>query len=94
MIKDRINSNKSNVVIVVGLLNPNETQFFGCGKLSDNSNANVDLNTTIFLIGSTIKVFTTILLADMVKEDLIIINDTIKVFTYPKSMFPLSRCIK
>lgn len=77
LIKDRIDSNKSNAAMVVGLINPNGTQFYGYGKLSDTNNATVDEN-TIFSIGSTTKVFTTILLADMVNEGLINLNDPIE----------------
>ncbi len=56
---------------------PNGTQFYGHGKLSNTSNATVDQN-TIFAIGSNTKVFTTILLADMVNKGLIKLNDPIE----------------
>ena len=44
--------------------------------MSNTNNATVDQN-TIFAIGSNTKVFTAILLADMVEEGLIILSDPI-----------------
>jgi CubicO group peptidase (beta-lactamase class C family) len=64
LIDDSLDKNKTNAAIVVGLISPNGTQFYAHGTLSNSSNAKVDEN-TIFSIGSTTKVFTTILLADM-----------------------------
>ena len=55
--------------MAIGFIDPNGTQFYGHGKLSNSSNATVNEN-TIFTIGSITKVFTTILLADMVNKGL------------------------
>ena len=78
LIKDRIDSNKSNAAMAIGFIDPNGTQFYGYGKLSNSSNnATVDEN-TVFSIGSTTKVFTTILLADMVNKGLINLDDPIE----------------
>ena len=38
LIKDRINSNRSNAAIVIGFIDPHGTQFYGYGKLSNTSN--------------------------------------------------------
>ena len=77
-IKDRINalvdSNRTNAAIVIGIVDANGTQFYSNGKTS--SNTTVDQN-TIFAIGSNTKVFTTILLAEMVEDGLIKLNDPI-----------------
>ena len=79
-IKNRVNalldSNRTNAAIVIGIVGPSGTQFYGNGKLSNRSNATVDQN-TIFAIGSNTKVFTTILLAQMVEDGLIKLNDPI-----------------
>lgn len=79
-IKDRINvlvdSNRTNAAIVIGIVDPNGTQFYSNGKISNANNATVDQN-TIFAIGSNTKVFTTILLAEMVEDALIKLNDPI-----------------
>ena len=77
LINDSIDKNKTNAAIAIGFIDPNGTQFYGHGKLSNTSNATVDEN-TIFSIGSATKVFTTILLADMVNKGLIMLNDPIE----------------
>lgn len=79
-IKDRIDalvdSNRTNAAIVIGIVDPNGTQFYSIGKKSNANNATVDQN-TIFAIGSNTKVSTTILLAEMVEDGLIKLNDPI-----------------
>src|SRR6476659_8006368 len=79
-IKNRVNalldSNRTNASIVIGIVDPSGTQFYGNGKISNAINATVDQN-TIFAIGSNTKVFTTILLAQMVEDGLIKLNDPI-----------------
>jgi serine-type D-Ala-D-Ala carboxypeptidase/endopeptidase len=79
-IKDRINAlvdaNRTNAAIVIGIVDPNGTQFYSNGKLSKANNSNVNEN-TIFAIGSITKVFTTILLADAVQEGVIKLNDPV-----------------
>jgi D-alanyl-D-alanine-carboxypeptidase/D-alanyl-D-alanine-endopeptidase len=77
LINDLIEKNKTNAAIEIGFVNPNGTQFYGHGKLSNTSNTTVDQN-TIFAIGSNTKVFTTILLADMVNKGLIKLDDPIE----------------
>ena len=64
--------------MAIGLIDPNGTQFYGYGKLSNTSNnVTIDEN-TVFTIGSTTKVFTTILLADMISKGLINLDDPIE----------------
>ena len=79
-IKDRINilldSNRTNAAIVIGIVNSNGTQFYSTGKISNLNNTTVDQN-TIFAIGSNTKVFTTVLLAEMVEDGLIKLDDPI-----------------
>ena len=70
LINGAVDNNRTSGAIVVGLVDPNGTQFYGHGKVSNVNNATVDQN-TIFAIGSNTKVFTTILLADMVEDGLI-----------------------
>lgn len=55
----------------------NGIQFYSHGKTSNVNNVTVDEN-TVFSIGSTIKVFTTILLADLVNKGLVKLNDPIE----------------
>ena len=77
LINDLVDKNKTNAAIEIGFIDPNGTQFYGYGKLSNTSNATVDQN-TVFSIGSNTKVFTTILLADMVNKGLIKLDDPIE----------------
>ncbi len=77
LIIDRLDKNQTNAAIVIGFIDPNGTQFYGHGKTSSTSNATVNEN-TVFSIGSTTKVFTTILLADMVNKGLVKLDDPIE----------------
>lgn len=79
-IKDRINalvdSNRTNAAIVIGIVDRDGTQFYSHGKISNAINSTLDQN-TIFAIGSNTKVFTTVLLAEMVEGGLVRLNDPI-----------------
>ncbi len=77
LINDLVDKNKTNAAIAVGFVDPNGTQFYGHGKISNTSNVTVDEN-TIFSIGSTTKVFTTTLLADMVNKGLVNLYDPVE----------------
>ena len=77
LIDDRLDENKTNAAIIIGLIDPNGTQFYAHGKMSNSSNATVDEN-TVFSIGSNTKVFTTILLADLVNKGLVKLDDPIE----------------
>ena len=90
-IKDRINAlvdnNRTKAAIVIGIVDPNGTQFYSNGKISNTNNTNVDQN-TIFAIGSNTKVFTTVLLAEMVEDGLIKLNDPIDKYLPPNVTIP------
>lgn len=77
LINDRLDKNKTNAAIAIGFIDPNGTQFYGHGKMSNARNATVDEN-TVFSIGSTTKVFTTTLLANMVNKGLIKLDEPIE----------------
>ena len=76
-IQSLVNNNKTNAAIVVGLVDPNGTQFYGYGNMSNANPITVDKD-TIFAIGSITKVFTTILLADMADRGLVNLDDPIE----------------
>ena len=76
-IQSLVNNNKTNAAIVVGFVDPNGTQFYGYGNMSNANPITVDKD-TIFAIGSITKVFTTILLADMVNSGLVNLDDPIE----------------
>ena len=82
------NNNKTNAAIVVGLIDPNGTQFYGYGNMSNANPTTVDKD-TIFAIGSITKVFTTILLADMVNRGLVNLDDPIEQYLSPSIKVPI-----
>ena len=77
------------ISIVVGIITPNGTQVYGYGNISKPNSTKVNGN-TIFDTASITKTFTTTLLADMVKQGLVNLEDpiekylpaTVKVPTY------------
>ncbi|MGA8911265.1 MAG: serine hydrolase domain-containing protein [Nitrososphaeraceae archaeon] len=82
--------------IVVGIITPNGTQVYRYGNLSNAISTIVNGN-TIFDIASITKVFTTTLLADMVKQGLVKLDDpiekylpaTVKIPTYNRHKITL-----
>ena len=77
LINALVDKNKTNAAIAIGFIDPNGTQFYGHGKMSNANTTTVDQN-TVFAIGSITKVFTTTLLADMVNQGLVKLNDPIE----------------
>jgi CubicO group peptidase (beta-lactamase class C family) len=83
----KLSSNSSNktalsnssipVPIVVGIVTPNGTQVSGYGNISGSNDTKVDGN-TVFDIASIAKTFVTIVLADMIKQGLVNLNDPIE----------------
>jgi len=71
--------NKSKAAIVIGYVDPNGTRIFSFGNMSTAHNVPVNQN-TFFNIGSITKTFTTLLLADMVKQGIVNLNDSIEKF--------------
>src|SRR5918911_1060862 len=69
--------NKSKAAIVVGFVDPNGTRIFSFGNMSTAHNIPVNEN-TFFNIASITKTFTTLLLADMVKQGIVNLTDPIE----------------
>ena len=86
-IQSLVDNNKTNAAIVVGLVDPNGTQFYGYGYMSNANPITVDKD-TIFAIGSITKVFTTILLTDMVDRGLVNLDDPIEKYLPPSIRVP------
>jgi len=67
------------VSIVVGIITPNGTQVYEYGNISKANSTKVNGN-TIFDTASITKTFTTTLLADMVKQGLVNLDDPIEMY--------------
>lgn len=79
--------NKSKAAIVIGFVDPNGTKIFSFGNMSTAHNIPVNQN-TFFNIGSITKTFTTLLLANMVKQGIVNLNDPIEKFLPPSVKVP------
>lgn len=78
VIRERVDNGYS-VSIVVGVLDKDGSKFYNYGKLAKGSTQDVNEN-TIYEIGSTTKVFTSLILADMVEEGEISLDNPIDKF--------------
>lgn len=84
ILKQRIDKDKKSVGIVVGVVSPNTSNVSSYGKTSINGTTDVN-EKTLFEICSLSKVFTTLLLADMVEKGEVSLNDPISKYL-PKSV--------
>jgi serine-type D-Ala-D-Ala carboxypeptidase/endopeptidase len=75
ILKDVIN--KSKAALVVGLIDKNGTKVYSFGNISKANDVPVN-GSTIFNIDSITKTFTTLVLADMVKQGIVNLNDPIE----------------
>ena len=75
----------SSIPIVIGIVTPNGTQVSGFGNISSSNNTKVDGN-TVFDIASIAKTFVTIVLADMVKQGLVSLDDPIEKYLPTKNV--------
>ena len=79
ILQQRIDKQKQSVGIVVGLINPKGSRIVSYGKLNQTSSRQPD-GDTVFEIGSISKVFTSLLLADMVERKELSLKDPISKF--------------
>src|SRR5947209_4284392 len=73
---DRVDSYKKSVGIVVGIIGPQGSKIYSYGRLAADSKAVPD-GDTVFEIGSVTKVFTSLLLADMVQRGEVALTDPV-----------------
>ena len=73
---DRIDTYKKSVGIVVGTISPQGTRIYSYGKLAADSQSVPD-GDSVFEIGSMTKVFTSLILADMVRRGEVSLDDPI-----------------
>jgi CubicO group peptidase (beta-lactamase class C family) len=76
MVRNQV-EHEHNVGIVVGAITPCGTEYYSYGHLTASGDRPVDED-TVFEIGSVTKVFTTILLADMVERGEVSLDDPIE----------------
>ncbi|MGN6623821.1 MAG: serine hydrolase domain-containing protein [Candidatus Nitrosocosmicus sp.] len=69
--------NKSKAALVVGLIDPNGTKVYSFGNISKANDISVN-GSTIFNIDSITKTFTTLVLADMIKQGIVHLDDPIE----------------
>jgi len=84
ILRDRIDVAKKSVGIVIGLVDNQGMRVISYGKPNQNSDQMVN-GDSVFEIGSVTKVFTAILLADMVERGKVSLNDPISRYL-PKSV--------
>lgn len=84
ILEQRIAGDKKGVAIAVGIINEKGTKFVSYGKMKVDEPREVDAN-TVFEIGSITKVFTCILLADMVERGEMKLTDPISMYL-PKTV--------
>ena len=76
ILDERIEKEKRSTGMVVGIIDEHGTNIVACGKMGLNSPTAVD-GDTVFEIGSVSKVFTSLLLADMVQKSEVKLDDPI-----------------
>ena len=87
ILRERIDTAKQGVGIVVGLVGEKGPRIIRYGKLSRGSDRTVD-GDTVFEIGSATKVFTALLLADAVERGEMILDDPISKYLPPAVKVP------
>ncbi len=89
ILQRRIDQEKQSVGIIVGLITPQGRKIISHGRMAQSNPRKPDEN-TVFEIGSISKVFTALLLADLVERGELKLNDPISKFL-PKSVKVPSR---
>lgn len=79
ILADRIDTGKKSVGIVVGIIGPQGSRTVGYGKLSATDPRSPD-GETVYEIGSVTKVFTSLILADMVQKGEVKLDDPVSKF--------------
>lgn len=90
ILKKRIDIEKQGMGIVVGLVEADGNQFMGYGSLNKNDQTTKPDGDTVFEIGSATKVFTSLLLADMVCRGEVALGDPVSKYL-PKTVKMPSR---
>jgi serine-type D-Ala-D-Ala carboxypeptidase/endopeptidase len=89
ILRDRVDTYKKSVGMVVGIVDPSGTRIYSYGKLCRDCQQAVD-GDTLYEIGSITKVFTNLILEQMVEEGKVKLDDPIAKYL-PKSVTVPSR---
>jgi serine-type D-Ala-D-Ala carboxypeptidase/endopeptidase len=84
---DRIDKDHQSVGIVVGIIEPTGRRVVSYGKLAKDDKRSLD-GDTVFEIGSVTKVFTSLLLADMVQRGEVALTDPVAKYLPPEVKVP------
>ena len=85
ILKDRVDKNKQSVGIVVGMVGPAGRWWYRPLETGDARPLNGD---TVFEIGSVTKVFTSLLLSDMVQRGDLALNDPVSLYLPARAAMP------
>lgn len=86
ILSERLGQSANHVGIVVGVIEPSGRRFVSAGSAGENKGM-VDEN-TVFEIGSITKVFTSLLLADMVGRGEVALDDPVSKYLPPDAKMP------
>lgn len=87
ILADRIDSQRQSVGIVVGVIEPSGRRIVSYGSMDRDGKQAVN-GDTLFEIGSATKVFTALLLADMVRRGEVALSDPLSKFLPPEVKLP------
>jgi len=87
ILADRIDKYKQSVGIAVGIIEPNGRRIITYGSLNQKDPRPLT-GDTVFDIGSVTKLFTSLLLADMVKKGEVALNDPLSKYLPPGTKVP------
>ena len=87
MLVDRIDTQHQSVGIVVGIITPEGRRIISYGHLSQGDARTLN-GDTVFEIGSVTKVFTSLLLADMVQHNQVALDDPVAKYLAPSVKLP------
>ena len=82
ILADRVGVENSGTGIVVGLVDANGRRIVSYGSFAKNDNRKLD-GDTVFEIGSMTKVFTSLVLMDMVRQGEVALTDPISKYLFP-----------
>lgn len=87
ILRDYVDSDKLGVGLAVGIVSERGRQVVGYGRLDNGTDAQVD-GETVFGIGSVTKVFTALLLQDMIERGEMKLDDPVQKFLPPSVTLP------